>query len=154
MRWLKSQKMKPQNCLLSLLPSSFVILSNDWNVTKRNIFKDNKKVRLSLDFFSDGNLCFDFIVWGPLFWLGRPNFQTRPPIDMFTNQASWKVLSMVLDTRKKNKVCGFVSKQKEIDRKSLKITMKKSSLKNLGKIVKKIISSKTNFTKKINSVKK
>ena len=141
MRWLKSQKMKPQNCLLSLLPSSFVILSNDWNVTKRNIFKDNKKVRLSLDFFSDGNLCFDFIVWGPLFWLGRPNFQTRPPIDMFTNQASWKVLSMVLDTRKKPKsVVLFLSKKK--------LTKKfKNHQKNLHWKIREKIVKKTNFVK-------
>ena len=98
-------------CHSSHQASSFLQMIEMWQ--KGIFFKDNKKVRLSLDFFSDGNLCFDFIVWGPLFWLGRPNFQTRPPIDMFTNQASWKVLSMVLDTRKKPKsVVLFLSKKK------------------------------------------
>ena len=84
-----------------------------------------EKVRLSLRFFPDGNLCFDFIVWilGVPFFGSRPKFRTRPPIDMFTNQASHREkFCQWLLTQEKTKVCCcgfvmFVSKQKEIDKK-------------------------------------
>ena len=76
-------------------------------------------------FFLDGNLCFDFIVWilGVPFFGSRPKFRTRPPIDMFTNQASHREkFCQWLLTQEKTKVCCcgfvmFVSKQKEIDKK-------------------------------------
>ena len=41
-------------------------------------------------FFTDGNLCFSTSLFGRPFLGSRAS---RPPIDMFTNQA-WKVLSM------------------------------------------------------------